>query len=275
MLSLNTCIRVGNRERDSSVLNFPARINRLLKERKANVLQSQSLENHLKSLNKKVSKLIENLDVSQECKTFCDDEAGKSRLFDFIKNFLGKKRFDSVKWGDVWMRVGRKKGQVSSSGGERKKPTVETHSPMSIDPAQVEKVYLEKLAKKVMDKYGYFFTKEQLISDPEFLKAIAKAMDEDSTKFYYNGRRYALPSIVETDSHQTAVELILENRGQIACSSWIGSSACVDLPEFDWLNDNPGRRKAYEDVYDKEKSREMAVNYTEDGQAKKIKNCER
>ena len=184
-----------------------------------------------------------------------------------LKIFWGKKDLTLLS-GEMFGCRSAKKGQVSSSGGKRKKPTVETSSPMSIDPAQVEKVYLEKLAKKVMDKYGYFFTKEQLISDPEFLKAVAKAMDEDSTKFYYNGRRYALPSIVETDSHQTAVELILENRGQIACSSWIGSSACVDLPEFDWLNDNPGRRKAYEDVYDKEKSREMAVNYTEVGKQK-------
>ena len=61
--------------------------------------------------------------------------------------------------------------------------------------------------------------------------------------------------------------LILENRGQIACSSWIGSDACLEL-EFDWFNDNPGRRKAYEDVYDKENSREMAINYTEVGKQK-------
>ncbi len=258
----------ANRERDSSVLNFPARINRLLENRKANVFQSQKLENHLKSLNRKVSVLIENLDISQECKTLCEKELGETGLFDFIKKFLGKRKFDSVKWGDVWMRVGPPIKGTPSTGIRKKKKVVETNNPMSIDPEQIARVYLEKLAKKVTDKYGYFFTKEQLTSDPDFLIAVAKAMDEDSLQFKYKGRFYGLPSIVETDSHQTAVELILENRGQIACSSWIGSSACLDIPELDWLNDNPGRRKAYEDIYDKEGSREMAVNYTEVGKQK-------
>jgi len=86
--------------------------------------------------------------------------------------------------------------------------------------------------------------------------------------FFYNGKRYMLPSIIDTDSHQTAVELILENRAQIACSSWISSQACLDIPELEWINDNPGRRGAYEKVYDKEKTRETAINYTEIGKQK-------
>ena len=258
----------SKRERDSSVLNFPARINHLLKNRKTNVFKSQRLEDHLKSLNKKVSRLIEGLNISQECKSFCDEKDGQNNLFDFIKNFLGRSRFDSVKWGDVWMRVGKPKISVSSPKPKRKKPPVITNEPMSIDSRQVEKVYLEKLAKKVMDKYGYFFNKDELIADAEFLKAVAKAMDEENVMFFYNGKRFMLPSIVETDSHQTAVDLILENRGQIACSSWVGSNACLDLPEFDWFNDNPGRRKAYEDIYDKEKSREMAIKYTDVGKSR-------
>lgn len=274
----------SNRNYNSSVLNFPARINKLLENRKADSFKSERLEGHLVSLNKKLDRLISNLKISEQCKMLCDKEGGRSALFDFISKFLGRQKFESVKWGDVWMRVGKPKPVVSATTSPTSRPkpststkrkssssrktTVKPEDPMTIDSSQIERVYLEKLAKKVLGKYGYFFTKEKLLSNPELLKAVAKAIDEDNVMFFYNGKRYMLPSIVETDSHQTAVELILENRGQIACSSWVGSDSCLEVPEIEWISDNPGRRKAYEDIYDKEKSREMAINYTEVGQQK-------
>ena len=249
----------SDRGNNNSVLSFPKLVNSALKKKTTTPFSSEKLEKHLISSTRKIRSLIKRVEETTGCLLLCPGEQRpQDSLFGFIDQYLGKEKFGALRWGDVWLKT----GELKPWPLVKTKREVETFpsDPMAIDPEQVENVYLEKLVGIVRAKYGHFFSREDLLDDLELLKAVAKCHRRRKCNVLLSRSQIYPSKYRESNSHQEAVELILENRGELACSSVIGADGCRDLPEFMSFNDNPGRRFAYEDVYDKENSREMAIS---------------
>ncbi len=233
----------GDRSKSASVLNFPARIKALLKNRSSSVFFQGRLENKLKESVQAVDSFLHNLPVDPTCFSTCtttNDSDAVSNLLDFATSLLGRNKFDKTKWGDVWLHIGGNKRSTSVRRVTRQRiPPVE-----SITTEEVDTQVLSILSDKIIDRYDYFFEKEDLMKDPELVFSVARAMDQGSNRFTYQGRHHRLPSIRTTDSHSTAVDLILEDN-------------------YFTL---PGEESYYRNIADKDSVREKAITETDIGE---------
>ncbi|MBT6325369.1 MAG: hypothetical protein HOJ35_05330, partial [Bdellovibrionales bacterium] len=233
----------GDRSKSASVLNFPARIKSLLKNRSSSVFFQGRLENKLKESVQDIDNFLHNILSDPTCFSTCSTTSGTdviSNLLDFATTLLGRNKFDKTRWGDVWIDIG-----VNKSSSIENRVTMHRFSPLvNIRTEEVNTQVLSILSDKIIDRYDYFFEKEDLMKDPELVFSVARAMDQGSNRFIYHGRYHRLPSIRTTDSHRTAVDLILEDN-------------------YFTL---PGEESYYRNIADKEDVREKAITETDIGE---------
>ena len=197
-----------------SVLNFPRRIDNLLSTRNSDIFASKSLKDKISSSLSQMDKFLDSLEISGDCRISCEINVGHfnshQKILELADYFLKANATDKVKWGDIWINVG--KSQLPS-----KKPPVvskntefadEENTTPNYDLTYESKPTIDHLADKVLSRYAYFFTKEELIQDPELTKAIAFAIDSKMNKISYQGNAYWLPRNVDTDSNEVAIKIL-------------------------------------------------------------------
>jgi len=111
---------------------------------------------------------------------------------------------------------------------------------------------IEFLTSKILKEYAYFFTREDLRSDPDLVIAISHAMDAKNKKFFYKGDAYWLPNQNTTDSHKVALQIIKE----------------IQLPSYNLTSYlvNMTRDQFNEKMADKQEARRYAMSVSPDVQ---------
>ena len=233
-----------------NILNFPFQINYILENgHNSDEFDSIKLRNRLSSSIKKANEIIQTLEISTKCKELCgidySNPMAHINLINLADHFMKVNAIDRIRLGNIYIETGKKninrtdftvnQGQssttsqrdkniatpsaqksintptASKNSGLQKKPIPKqpTEQPSDLTPNQGASITF--LANKVLRNFSYFFSAEELINDPNLTRAIAYAIDAKNDKFYYNGKAYFLPSLEESNSHQTAVEIIAEN----------------------------------------------------------------
>ena len=218
-----------DRAYDQSILNFTKIINSSVRNSKTNDMEHMlnTMEQRLDELNRKALDLLVNMGLPAECVSLLhacvvrDDK--KVVIEESFLNLIGKviedsntiNLHDQLRYNDVWLHINSKVAGTpagdevikeikanTNANANAKKELLSAPTPYIIGEKSDEEIVDEYLAQKVLDNVPYFFTKEELLKNKNFTRALAKAIDGGilnkkgkDRSFVYAGKEYYLPEI--------------------------------------------------------------------------------
>ena len=165
----------SNKKHSLSVLNFPRRINALLKNKNSRIFGSESLHRKIKKSLQRLNDFLANLNISGDCRISCNINVGNplsnEAFLDLAQNYLRHQAKEKLKWGDIWISIGKSRYHEHKNEKE-----IKTNSPT----LNSGKNQLEYLASKILKRYSYFFSKQDLLNDPGLTRSLAYAIDTNN-----------------------------------------------------------------------------------------------
>ncbi len=203
-----------SRTDDRSILNFTKVVNSSIRNFKS--VDPGRMTRRLATLRERAVDLLNKLDISQECRKLVgscvlirDDSSALSSnftnsLMDISQEISFPDKFDRLRYNDVWLYAGGKKDQKERKRanspaikkGKRKRPLQED---VSLSPDEILNGHF---ADRILEVAPSLFTRKELLADPEFSRALVKAIDEGMLNkrgkervFSFKGKVYNFPEL--------------------------------------------------------------------------------
>lgn len=211
-----------DRDSDNSILNFTKIIDSSIRNFKS--LDPERMLRRIATLQKRATELLNELDISKECKELVGncvlrkgDAQGLSPDFQASLLAIAKEvdfpdKYDRLRYNDVWLYAGKyqkgpsQKGPIGKKTDEKRGTKSGPVEDLSVSP---EKALANYYANRVLEVAPSLFSKEELIKDPEFSRALVMALDQgllekkgEERTFIYKGRTYYFPELWNNESRE-------------------------------------------------------------------------
>lgn len=203
----------SDRTSDRSILNFTKIINSSLRNKEINKELINKMMSQIPLIESNLRKTINNLPLDRPCLNFLSGEAScleiKKQedipLIAFIRDFDQFDKTEQLKYGDIWLTTTKAKKFIVRPRVNKievvKPKYKELEKAQEISTKEIPIVYLNALADNVLNKYPYFLSREELISDPELLMAINHSLEQRLEYFVYQGNKDKLQKFTLPNGH--------------------------------------------------------------------------
>jgi hypothetical protein len=234
---------LADKSREQSILNFTKIIDSSMR----NKLASDQLKNSFASQIKRNLILIDNeilkLPLSEPCKFLLVNQCHSTDynpLSTTFMSFLGNlDKFDkhsSLRYGDIWLDTRNRKYVKPESIVERyrdmKYQVPEMVEEITISAVEHNANYIDHLASRVLDRYPYFTTRNELLDNKELLFSLVDTLDKNQDYFIYQGNdekpsKRSLPEGYNKSNMKEVAEKIIEGAQMVETGEFSGISDFV------------------------------------------------